>query len=105
MGIQIMECSSRLGESNDFSVLPEAFSAEEKVVLADQTDLASASSALSAVLSEFTRVGSPEKVGHVVKLIFNIYIKVNLQCISSLSICNYKEICQLLSIFKEVIQL
>lgn len=73
MMIQIIEFSSSLGEANDFSVLSEAFSAEEKVVLADQTDLASASSAFAAVLSEFTRVSSPKQVGHVVKLIFNIY--------------------------------
>lgn len=73
MVIQIIAVSSSLGESDDLSVLSEAFSAEEDVVLADQTDLTSASSALAAVLAEFTRVGSPEKVGHVVKLIFNIY--------------------------------
>ena len=73
MVIQIISVSSGLSESDDLSVLSEAFSAEEEVVLADQTDLASASSALAAVLAEFTRVGSPEKVGHVVKLIFNIY--------------------------------
>jgi|688.fasta_scaffold343917_1 hypothetical protein len=73
MAIQIIAVSSSFGESDDLSVLSEAFSAEEEVILADQTDLASASSALAAVLAEFTRVGSPEKVGHVVKLIFNIY--------------------------------
>lgn len=75
MVIQINAWSSSLGEANDLSVLPETFSAEEKVVLADQTNLASASPALAAVLAEFTRVGSPKKVGHVVKLIFNIYNK------------------------------
>jgi hypothetical protein len=74
MVIQIIACSSSLGEANDLSVLPETLPAEEKVVLADQTNLASASSALAAVLAEFTRMSSPEKVGHgVVKLIFNIY--------------------------------
>jgi hypothetical protein len=73
MVIQINDFSSSLCEANDLSVLPETFSAEQKVVLADQTDLALASSALAAVLSEFTRMSSPEKVGHVVKLIFNIY--------------------------------
>ncbi len=57
--------SSSFGESDDFSVLPEAFPAEEKVVLTDQTDLALASSALATVLAEFARVGSPEKVGHL----------------------------------------
>jgi hypothetical protein len=57
--------SSGLGESDDLSVLPETFPAQQQVVLADQTDLALASSALSAVLSEFTGVGSPEQVGHL----------------------------------------
>jgi hypothetical protein len=63
LGIQI-SASSGLGEADDFSVLPETFSAEKQVVFADETDLALASSALAAVLAEFARVGSPEKVGH-----------------------------------------
>ena len=50
MAIQIIAVSSSFGESDDLSVLSEAFSAEEKVVLADQTDLASASSDPSAEL-------------------------------------------------------
>jgi hypothetical protein len=65
--------SSGPGEADDLSVLPEAFPAEQQVVLAHQTDLAFASSALAAVLTEFTRVGSPEQVGHVVKIYINIY--------------------------------
>ena len=40
--------------------------------------MAFASSALAAVLAEFARVGSPEKVGHVVKLNINIYIKYSI---------------------------
>ena len=52
--------SSGSGESNDFSVLPEAFSAEEEVVLSDETHLEFAVSAFSTVLSEFSSVSSPE---------------------------------------------
>ena len=46
--------SSCLGESDDISVLSEAFSAEEEVVLSDETHLTFAVSAFSAVLSEFS---------------------------------------------------
>ena len=52
--------SSGSGEAYDFCVLSEAFSAEEQVVLSDETHLAFAVSALSAVFSEFSCVGSPE---------------------------------------------
>lgn len=67
--------SSCFGKSDDVSVLSEAFPAEKKVIFADKTNLAFASSALSAVLTEFTGMSSPEKVGHVVKLNINIYNK------------------------------
>ena len=66
--------SSGSGESNDFSVLPEAFSAEEEVVLSDETHLAFAVSAFSAILSEFSSVSSPEQVWHSLWLfLINIY--------------------------------
>ena len=52
--------SSGSGESDDFSVLSEAFSAEEEVVLSDEAHLALAVSAFSAILSEFSGVGSPK---------------------------------------------
>ena len=52
--------SSGSGESNDFCVLSEAFSAEEEVVLSDETHLALAVSAFSTVFSEFSSVSSPE---------------------------------------------
>jgi hypothetical protein len=52
--------SSGSGESDDVSILPEAFSAQQQVVFTNQPDLAFASSALATVLSEFTGVGSPE---------------------------------------------
>jgi len=63
--MKISDCSSGFGETNDFSVLSETFSAEKEIVFADETDLAFASSALATVLSEFTWVSSPKKVGHV----------------------------------------
>ena len=56
--------SSGSGESNDFCVLSETFSAEEEVVFSDKAHLAFAVSALSAVLSEFSCVSSPEQVWH-----------------------------------------
>ncbi len=65
--------SSCFGESNDISVLSETFSAEKEIIFTNKTNLTFASSALAAVLAEFTRMGSPEKVGHVVKLNINIY--------------------------------
>lgn len=52
-------------ESNDVGVLPEAFPAEQEVVFADKAHLAGAASALSAVLSVFSSVGSPEQVWHL----------------------------------------
>jgi hypothetical protein len=55
-----MGWSSGSGESNDFSILSETLSAEEEVVLSDETHLALAVSAFSAVLSEFSGVSSPE---------------------------------------------
>ena len=62
-------------ESDDVSVLSEAFSAEQEIVFADETHLAGAGSALTAVLSIFSRVSSPEQVWHcvanIIKLIFN----------------------------------
>lgn len=57
--------SSGPGEPDDLSVFPEAFPAEQQVVLADETDLAPAAPALAAVLAEFTRVGAPEQIGHL----------------------------------------
>ena len=66
--------SSGSGESYDFCVLSEAFSAEEEVILSDQTHLAFAVSALSAILSEFSSVSSPEQVWHSLWLfLINIY--------------------------------
>jgi hypothetical protein len=64
-----MERSSGSGESNDFSVLSKALSAEEEVVLSDQTHLALAVSAFSTVLSEFSCVSSPEQVWHLMVII------------------------------------
>lgn len=57
--------SSCFLESNDFCGLAETFSAEHEVVFADETHLAGAATALTAVLSVFSRVSSPEKVGHL----------------------------------------
>lgn len=51
-------------ESDDVSVFSETFSAEQKVVFTNKTHLACATAALAAVLSVFSRVGSPEKVWH-----------------------------------------
>ena len=51
------------------SKISETLPAEDKVVLSDESDIACASSALSAVLSELSCVGPPELVWHVVKLI------------------------------------
>ncbi len=68
-------CSASFGEADDFSEVAETLPAEEQVVLADETDLAFAPAALAAVLAEFTGVGSPEQVGHVVKLNINIFIQ------------------------------
>ena len=56
----ISEGSSGSGESYDFSVFSETLSAEKKVVLSDQTHLAFAVSAFSAVLSEFSCMSSPK---------------------------------------------
>ena len=64
--------SSGFGESNNFCVFSETLSAEEEVILSDESDLAGASSALSAVLAEFSRMGSPEQVGHVAIININI---------------------------------
>ena len=50
------------------SVVAEALSAEEHVVLSDKTDVAGASSALPAVLAELASVSPPEGVWHVVIL-------------------------------------
>jgi len=61
--------SSGSGEAYDFSVLSEAFSTEEEVVLSDETHLTFAVSALSAVLSEFSCVSSPEQVWHCMVII------------------------------------
>lgn len=66
--------SSGLGESDDVGALAEALSAEHEVVFADETHLASALPALSAVLSVFAWVSSPEQVWHVCGNIINIYI-------------------------------
>lgn len=56
--------SSSFSESDCVGKLSEAFSAEEEVVLSDETHLAGALSALPAVFSVFSRVCSPEKVWH-----------------------------------------
>ena len=45
--------------------LPEALSAEQNIILADQAHLACALSALSAIFSVFARVTFPEEVGHL----------------------------------------
>ena len=57
--------SSGFGEPNYLSTFSETFSAEKEVVLADQTHLACALSAFSAIFSVFSRVGSPEQVWHL----------------------------------------
>ncbi len=57
--------SSGSGEADDFSVLSEAFSAQKEVVLSDEAHLAFAVSALSAILSESSGVGSPKQVRHL----------------------------------------
>ena len=62
-------------EADDLSEVSEAFSAEHKVVFADETDVESASAALTGVLSELAGVASPKGVGHVVKLNTNIFIQ------------------------------
>jgi len=62
----IHDFSSGLSKSYGLPALSETLSAENESVLSDQSDLASASSALSAVLSEFSRVGLPEQVWHFV---------------------------------------
>ena len=65
--------SPGFGKSDDVTVLSETFSTEEEIVLSDQTHLASAVSAFSAILSEFSCVSSPEQVWHFdqwLKLIF-----------------------------------
>jgi len=60
-------------EADDFSVVSETFSAEHEVVFADETNIESASAALTGVLSELASMGSPLVVGHgVVKLNTNI---------------------------------
>ena len=56
--------SAGLAEADDFSVVAETLAAEEEVVLADEADLALATPALAAVLSELTGVSPPEQVGH-----------------------------------------
>lgn len=55
-----IQWSSGLGESNDIGTFSEAFSTEHQVVFADETHLACALSAFSAVLSVFSRVSSPK---------------------------------------------
>jgi hypothetical protein len=60
MVCRIQMSSAGLGEADDFSVLAEAFPAEEQVVFADEADLAAAATALAAVLAELAGVGSPE---------------------------------------------
>ena len=52
--------SSGFGESDNISVLSEAFSTEEEVILSDETHLAFAVSAFSAVFSIVSDVSSPE---------------------------------------------
>lgn len=63
--MKISDCSSGFGESDDLSVLSETFSAKKKIIFADETDLAFASSAFATVLSECTRVSSPKQVRHL----------------------------------------
>lgn len=57
--------SSSPGESDDLPVFSEALPAQQQVVLADETDLALAASALAAVLAELTGMGAPQQVGHL----------------------------------------
>ena len=57
---QSKSSSSGFGESNDVTVFSETFSAEEEIVLSDETHLASTVSAFSAIFSEFSSVSSPE---------------------------------------------
>jgi hypothetical protein len=58
--IVVKKISSGSGESYDFSILSEAFSAKEKVVFSDKTHLAFTVSAFSAIFTEFSCVSSPE---------------------------------------------
>jgi len=57
--------SSTFDKSDDVCAFSETFSAQHKVVFADETHLASARSAFTTVFSIFTGVGSPKKVGHL----------------------------------------
>ena len=66
-------CSSVLLEADDFSEVAETLPAEDEVVFADESDVAGAASALSAVGAELAGVGSPEVVWHVVKIILIFY--------------------------------
>jgi hypothetical protein len=72
--------SSGFGESNDVTVFSETFSAEEEVILSDETHLAFTVSAFSAIFSEFSSVSSPEQVWHFdqwLKLIFYIFNSIS----------------------------
>ena len=67
--------SSVFLEAEGMSKISETLPAEDEVILSDESDIACASSALSAVLSELSSVGPPELVWHVVKLILIFYKK------------------------------
>lgn len=79
------QSSAGFGEAYDFSEVAEALPAEEQVVLADEADLVLAPAALAAVFAEFTGVGPPEQVGHVVKLNINILYKTTYISLIALS--------------------
>ncbi len=49
-----MQISSGFGETYDFGILSEAFSAQDEVVFADEANLALASSAFSTIFSVFS---------------------------------------------------
>lgn len=57
--------SSGFCEANDVGTLSETLSAQHDVVFTNETHLASAGSAFSAVLSVFSGVSSPKQVGHL----------------------------------------
>jgi len=59
--------SSGFSEPNDVAVLSETFSAQKQIVFSDETHLAFAVSAFSAVFSVVSNVSSPQQVWHLYK--------------------------------------
>ena len=65
--------SSGFSEPNDVAVLSETFSAQKQIIFSDETHLAFAVSAFSAVFSVVSNVSSPQQVWHLYKKIKNYY--------------------------------